>query len=47
MDMILATRDETTTTVNVHTEKKTKRKRKGGGGLVSIVTEPVDKINTI
>jgi len=31
--------------VNVHTEKKIKRKRKGG--IISIVTEPEDKIYRI
>jgi len=36
------------TVISVHTEKKIKRKRKvAGGGLVSIVTEPEDKIYTI
>ena len=33
--------------VTVHTEHKIKRKRKGGGGIVSIVTEPEDKIYRI
>jgi len=41
--MILRSGDETHTVVNVHTEKKNKRKRKVGG-LVSIVTEPENKI---
>jgi len=36
------------TVINVHTEKKIKRKRKVvEGGLVSIVTEPEDKIYRI
>jgi len=45
-DMILKSGDEPPETViiNVHTEKKIKRKRKVVGGLVSIVTEPEDKI---
>ena len=36
-------------TVKVHSDHKIKRKRKsgGGGGIVSIVTEPVDKIYRI
>ena len=36
-------------TVTVHIEHKIKRKRKsgGGGGIVSIVTEPEDKIYRI
>jgi len=43
-DMILRSVDEPSV-INVHTEKKIKRKRKVvGGGLVSIVTEPEDKI---
>jgi len=45
-DMILKSGDEPQTVVNVHTEKKIKRKRKVGG-LVSIVTEPEDKIYRI
>jgi len=31
----------------VHTEKKIKRKRKVGGGILSIITEPEDKIYRI
>ena len=48
-DMILRSCDEPSPVIiNVHTEKKIKRKRKvAGGGLVSIVTEPEDKIYTI
>jgi len=47
-DMILRSRDEPSPVINVHTEKKIKRKRKvAGGGLVSIVTEPEDKIYRI
>ena len=36
-------------TVTVHSEHKIKRKRKsgGGGGIVSIVTEPEDKVYRI
>ena len=35
-------------TVTVHSEHKIKRKRKsGGGGIVSIFTEPEDKVYTI
>ena len=37
-------------TVTVHSDHKIKRKRKsggGGGGIVSIVTEPEDKIYRI
>ena len=30
--------------MTVHSEHKIKRKRKSGGGIVSIVTEPGDKI---
>jgi len=47
-DMILRSGDEPSpeTVINVHTEKKIKRKRKVGG-LVSIVTEPEDKIYRI
>jgi len=30
--------------VTVHSDHKIKRKRKSGGGIVSIVTEPEDKI---
>ena len=47
-DMILRSEDESSPVINVHTEKKIKRKRKvAGGGLVSIVTEPEDKIYRI
>jgi len=48
-DMILRSGDERSpeSVINVHTEKKIKRKRKVGGGLVSIVTEPEDKIYRI
>ena len=48
--MILRSGDEPSpeTVINVHTEMKIKRKRKVvGGGLVSIVTEPEDKIHRI
>ena len=34
-------------TVTVYSEHKIKRKRKRGGGIVSIVTEPEDKIYRI
>jgi hypothetical protein len=34
-------------TVKVHSDHKIKRKRKSGGGIVSIVTEPEDKIYRI
>jgi len=44
--MILRPAYEPQTAVNVHTEKKIKRKSKAGG-LVSIVTEPEDKIYRI
>jgi len=33
--------------VTVNTEKKIKRKKKAGGGVVSIVTEPEDKLYEI
>jgi len=33
--------------VTVHTEKKIKCKRKAGGGIVSIITEPEDKMYSI
>ena len=33
--------------VTVHTEKKIKRKRKEGRGVVSIITEPEDKLYRI
>jgi len=33
--------------VTLHTEKKIKRKRKAGGGIVSIITEPEDKMYRI
>ena len=33
--------------VTVYTEKKIKRKRKAGGGIVSIITEPEDKMYRI
>ena len=33
--------------VTVHTEKKLKRKRKAGGCVVSIITEPEDKLYRI
>ena len=49
-DMILRSGDEPppeTVILKVHTEKKIKRKRKVRGGLVSIVTEPEDKIYRI
>jgi len=49
-DMILKSGDETppeTVIINVHTEKKIKRRRKVVGGLVSIITEPEDKIYSI
>ena len=45
-DMILRSGDEPQNVVNLQTEKKNKRKRKVGG-LVSIVTEPEDKIYSI
>ena len=45
-NMILRSGDEPQTVVNVHTRKKIKRKRKEGG-LVSIVTEPEDKVYRI
>ena len=47
-DMILRSGDEPSpeTVINVYTEKKNKRKRKVGR-LVSIVTEPEDKIYRI
>ena len=47
--MILKSGDELPETViiNVHTEKKIKRKTKVLVGLVSIVTEPEDKIYMI
>jgi len=47
-DMILGKEKERT--VTVHSDHKIKRKRKsegGGGGIVSIVTEPEDKIYRI
>ena len=45
-DMILGKEEERT--VTVHSEHKIKRKRKSeGGGIVSIVTEPKDKIYRI
>ena len=46
-DMIMKSGDEPSPVINVHTEKKIKRKRKAAGGLVSIVTEPEDKIYSI
>ena len=47
-DMILRSGDEHSPVINVHTAKKIKRKRKvPGGGLVSIVTEPENKIYMI
>jgi len=33
--------------VTVHTKHKTKHKRKAGGGIVSIITEPGDKLYRI
>jgi len=33
--------------VTVHREKKINRKRKAGGGIVSIITEPEDKMYRI
>jgi len=44
-DMIVWTSAEPT--VTVHTEKKIKRKGKAGGGIVSVITEPEDKIYRI
>ena len=44
-DMILGKTE--TEQVTVHTEKKIKRKRKAGGGVVSIITEPEDKLYRI
>ena len=43
-DMILRGEERT---VTVHSDHKIKRKRKSGGGIVSIVTEPEDKIYRI
>ena len=44
-DMILG--ETETEEVTVHTEMKTKRKRKAGWGVVSIITEPEDKLYRI
>ena len=44
-DMILGKTE--TEQVTVHTEKKIKRKGKAGGGVVTIITEPEDKLYRI